>query len=56
MDKVKLWNSFLEKIKPELSPMAFDTWFSSTELYDLNNDTAKVLVPYHVTKKNLKEN
>lgn len=56
MDKVKLWNSFLEKIKPELSPMAFDTWFSNTELYDLSNDTAKVIVPYHVTKKNLKEN
>ncbi len=56
MDKIKLWNAFLEKIKPELSPMAYDTWFSNTELYELNNDTAKVIVPYHVTKKNLKEN
>ncbi len=56
MDKIKLWNAFLEKIKPELSPMAFETWFSNTELYDLSGDTAKVIVPYHVTKKNLKEN
>ena len=56
MNKEKVWNSFLEKIKPELSPMAFDTWFMGTELYSLSEDQAKVIVPYHVTKKNLKEN
>lgn len=56
MDKEKLWNSFLDKIKPELSPMAFDTWFVGTKLHSLTEDSAKVIVPYHVTKKNLKEN
>lgn len=56
MDKEKLWNSFLEKIKSELTSISFDTWFADTKLYDLSHDTAKVIVPMHIHKKNLKEN
>lgn len=51
-----LWNSFLDKIKTELSSVAFDTWFSETELYELNDNIAKVIVPMHIHKKSLKEN
>ena len=56
MDKTKLWNSFLDKVKDELSPIAYETWFSETELYELQENIAKVIVPMHIHKKNLKEN
>lgn len=56
MDKNKLWGNFLNNIKAQLSPIAYDTWFSETELYMLEDNTAKVIVPMHIHKKNLKEN
>lgn len=56
LDTTKIWNSFLDKMKEEVSPIAFETWFSETELYELQDNTAKVIVPMHIHKKNLKEN
>lgn len=56
MDLNNIWNSFLEKIKVQISDIAFDTWFSETKLINLNNNVATVLVPYHIHKKNLSEN
>lgn len=56
MDTNKLWNSFLENIKNDLPPIAFDTWFAESKLIELNGNTAKVVVPMHIHKKNLKEN
>jgi len=56
MDKNKLWENFLNNIKLQLSPIAYDTWFSETELYMLEDNIAKVIVPMHIHKKNLKEN
>ena len=46
--------SFLEKFKENLSSIVYETWFSETELFDLNNNTAKIKVPTHVHKKYLK--
>ena len=56
MDLNNIWNSFLEKIKLQISDIAYDTWFSETKLINLNNNVATVLVPYHIHKKNLSEN
>lgn len=56
MDTNKIWSAFLESIKNDLSPIAFDTWFKESKLVELKNDTAKVVVPMHIHKKNLKEN
>lgn len=56
MDLNNIWNSFLEKIKVQISDIAYDTWFSETKLISLNNNVATVLVPYHIHKKNLSEN
>ncbi len=56
MDNNHIWDSFLLKIKENLSPMSFDTWFAETKLYELKNNMAKVIVPMHVHKKHLKEN
>lgn len=51
-----IWNMFLEKIKENLSPMLYETWFSETKLLELKGNSAKVLVPMPVHKKHLKEN
>ncbi len=56
MDLKNIWNSFLEKIKEQISDIAFDTWFSETKLINLNDNIATILVPYHIHKKNLSEN
>lgn len=56
MDLNAIWNSFLEKIRNQISDIAFDTWFSETKLINLKENTATVLVPYHIHKKNLSEN
>lgn len=56
MDLNSIWNSFLEKIKLQISDISYETWFSETKLINLNNKIATVLVPYHIHKKNLSEN
>ncbi len=55
MDLESIWNGFLEKIKKQLSDISYETWFSETKLISLDNGIAKILVPSHVHKKNLKE-
>ena len=56
MDLENIWKTFLDKIKEEISPMLYETWFMETKLAELNNETAKVIVPMHIHKKHLKEN
>ncbi len=55
MDLENIWTGFLGKIKNQLSDISYETWFSETKLMSLDNGVAKVLVPSHVHKKNLKE-
>ena len=50
-----LWNNFLEKIKPKISTLSYDTWFSNTKLISLDNNIAKILVDSPLQKKSLKE-
>jgi len=56
MDKQILWNSFLDKIKNELSPVTFDTWFAESKIYQISDNIVKIVVPMHVQKKMLSEN
>lgn len=56
MDLDSIWNSFLDKIKEEIAPMLYETWFEETKLFSLDNGIAKVIVPMHIHKKHLKEN
>ena len=56
MDLDGIWYTFLEKIKENMSPMLYETWFSETKLISLDNGIAKVIVPMHIHKKHLKEN
>ena len=56
MDINTIWNLFLEKIKAELDPILYETWFMETKLLEINNNVARILVPMQVHKKHLKEN
>ena len=56
MDYEKIWNSFLEKISKEIKDLQYDAWFSETKLIEIKEDTAIVLVPMPIHKKQIKEN
>ena len=56
MDLNSMWITFLDKIKVQISDIAYETWFSETKLIDISSGKAIVVVPYHIHKKNLKEN
>ncbi len=56
MDIDIIWDNFLNKIKEVVGEISYETWFSNTKLFELNNSTAKVLVPMAVHKKILKKN
>lgn len=56
MDCKSIWNNFLNRVQENISPMLYETWFMETELIELKDNKAKVLVPMHVHKKHLKEN
>ncbi len=56
VDINNIWNSFLEKMQENLTPVLYDMWFSETKLIDLNEECAKILVPMSLHKKHLKEN
>ena len=56
MDLNSMWITFLEKIKTQIADISYETWFSETKLIDISSGKAIVVVPYHIHKKNLKEN
>ena len=56
MNLDNMWKSFLDKLKTKISNISYETWFSETRLISLDNGIAKVVVPYHIHKKNLSEN
>ena len=56
MDLNNRWKTLLEKIKNQMNEISYDTWFSESKLISLKRDTAKVLVPSIIHKKNLTNN
>ncbi len=56
MNTQVLWTNFLNQIKDELSSLAFDTWFSDTKLYRLDEGKAIIIVPMPIHKKHLSDN
>ena len=56
MDKDLLWSNILDKIKTELNSLAYQTWFSETELYKLDNGVAEIIVPYAIHKQHIINN
>ena len=51
-----LWSKILDRIKTEINSLSFSTWFEETQLYDLSNGVAKILVPYALHKDHLATN
>ena len=51
-----LWAKILAKIKNEINSLSFQTWFEETELYELKNGVAKIIVPYALHKDHLANN
>ncbi len=56
MDLEVLWSNVLDKIKEELSSLSFETWFSDTKLYKLEDGKAIIIVPMAIHKKHLADN
>lgn len=56
MNEELLWNNFLDLIKNKISSISFDTWFSETKLYKIEDGVATITVPMQLHKKNLLEN
>ena len=48
-----VWNNFLQKIKEDLTPLSFETWFQDTKLVSLKDNTASIIVPMELHKKHL---
>ena len=51
-----IWSNILNQLKSELSSLAYDTWFSETELYQLKDGKAYIIVPMPIHKKHLIDN
>ena len=51
-----LWSKLLKQLKTELTSLSYDTWFSETKLYKLENGKAFIIVPMAIHKKHLSLN
>ncbi len=56
MDEKDIWTSVLSKIKDEINSLSFQTWFEETELYSLNKNIAKIIVPFAIHKTHIINN
>lgn len=48
-----IWTEFLHIIEKSIDPIMYDVWFKNTQLIELNDNTAKLLVPEDIHKKHL---
>ncbi len=51
-----LWSNFLDTIKNEVNPLAFETWFKDLELYEVKGDIAYIIVPMQIHIQHLTNN
>ena len=56
MDEKDIWTSVLSKIKEEINSLSFQTWFEETELYRLEKNFAKIIVPFAIHKTHIINN
>ena len=55
LDYNLIWDRFLERIKQELEPINYETWFEDTKLIDIKDGTAKIQVTIPIAKKHIKD-
>ena len=51
-----VWSKLLDNLKDKLTSLSYDTWFSETELYKLDEGKAYIVVPMSIHKKHLADN
>ena len=51
-----VWSNLLSNLKDKLTSLSYNTWFSETELYKLENGKAIIIVPMPIHKKHLFDN
>ncbi len=56
MDMNVIWDTFLERMKEQISTLSYDTWFKETKLVSLKDGIATIIVPMNLHKKHLSEN
>lgn len=56
MNEQSIWNKVLSTIKDDINSLSFQTWFEETELYKLDKNTAKIIVPYAIHKNHIINN
>lgn len=56
MDKVKVWNDFLNGIRERISDISFSTWFKDLKLLTINEKEIVIIVPYLVQKNHIINN
>lgn len=56
MDKVKIWNDFINKLKNKVSDVTFNTWFINLKLLTINDKDIVIIVPYSVHKNHIINN
>lgn len=56
MDKVKVWNDFLNGIRDRISDISFSTWFKDLKLLTINEKEIVIIVPYLVQKNHIVNN
>ena len=53
MDYANLWSKILDKAKAELTTFTYNSWFSETKLFKIEDGVAIIIVPYAYHKKRL---
>lgn len=56
MDKVKIWNDFINELKNKVSDVTFNTWFINLKLLTINEKDIVIIVPYSVHKNHIINN
>lgn len=53
MNEKVIWANFLNNIQNEVTSLSYETWFKDTELYELKDGKASILVPMPIHRKHL---
>ena len=56
MNEKIIWSNVLTVFKNEVSTLSFETWFKDTELHELKDDKAIILVSLPIQKRHLSDN
>ncbi len=55
MNEKIIWSNFLNLIKNEVTSLSFETWFKDTELHEIKENRAVIVVPMPIHKKHLSD-